>query len=247
MSIFSHIKRELIRIIRRLTTNQYPSYDEIVRLEWHYYIDLIQDDMVVFDVGAHLGEQTMFFHNVMNSQGVVHAFEPSKDIFDKLKQISELGAFSGKIIVNNLALSDKEGLLEFHTYSDARLNTLIERDNDHINQLSESVVSIPTTTLDKYCLQNEIYYIDFVKIDVEGAELAVLKGAEQYLKENRIKQGIFEFGNTWFEIGINPQEVREYLEQFGYTLRNIVPNTPLFPMINSNNAHFSMIIFELAE
>ena len=76
-------------------------------------------------------------------------------------------------------------------------------------------------TLDHYCDINNINSIDFIKIDVEGAEKMIIEGGNNMFKEKKIKAGLFEIGETLKDAGTTEQEIATILEGFGY---NIVKN-----------------------
>ena len=76
-------------------------------------------------------------------------------------------------------------------------------------------------TLDHYCDINNINSIDFIKIDVEGAEKMIIEGGNNMFKEKKIKAGLFEIGETLKDAGTSEQEIATILEGFGY---NIVKN-----------------------
>ena len=76
-------------------------------------------------------------------------------------------------------------------------------------------------TLDHYCDINNIDSIDFIKIDVEGAEKMIIEGGKNMFKEKKIKAGLFEIGETLKDAGTSEEEIATILENYGY---NIVKN-----------------------
>ena len=88
---------------------------------------------------------------------------------------------------------------------------------------------IAATTIDDYCEKNNVEKIDLLKIDVEGAELQVMRGARRMLKSKKIECLTFEFGQTTFDMGNTPEEIEEFLTEMDYEISNIVENDPLFP------------------
>lgn len=79
-------------------------------------------------------------------------------------------------------------------------------------------VSVKCMTLDEYCKSNNVELIDFVKIDVEGAEKMVIEGASEMLKKKKIKAGLFEYGSTLKNAGTSAQEIVTILESYGYNI-----------------------------
>jgi hypothetical protein len=103
------------------------------------------------------------------------------------------------------------------------------------------IEEIPATTVDDYCDEKGIGQIDLLKIDTEGAELQVMKGARKMLKSRRIKCLTFEFGQTTFDMGNRPEEIEDFLAEMNYNVRNIVKGNPVFPGRESvETAKFSM-------
>jgi hypothetical protein len=88
---------------------------------------------------------------------------------------------------------------------------------DQLNQ-DITVLNVKCQTLDSYCSEHGIQQIDFIKIDVEGAEKFVLEGAKDMLQSHRIKAGIFEVGETLSDAGTSTEEVCALLENYGYVI-----------------------------
>ena len=89
--------------------------------------------------------------------------------------------------------------------------------------------SVQTIALDDFCTQQGIDRIHLLKIDVEGAEYQVLKGAKMLLQAKRIDCIVFEFGVTSFDMGNTPEEIKTLLHSSGYGIRNVVSGDPIFP------------------
>ena len=88
---------------------------------------------------------------------------------------------------------------------------------------------VPSVSLDDYCAEREIDRIDLLKVDVEGAELDVLRGSERLLRTRAVRCCVFEFGATTLEYGVDPGSISTYLASCGYSLRNLVERDPVFP------------------
>jgi FkbM family methyltransferase len=146
---------------------------------------------------------------------------------------------------NCLCLSDQIGIAKFHTYDNdhATWNTMADRPLHKygIDIKPVSTEKVQTTTIDEYCDSNNIQQIDLLKIDVEGAEYQVIKGASRMMREHRIRCVVFEFGQTTFDMGNDPGEFSELIRSQGYRLRNLVKGSPVFPGgISATKARFSM-------
>lgn len=216
----------------------------VEQCEWKFYLDYLREGMVAFDVGAHVGELTLLFSKFVGDKGHVNAFEASRAGFKRLKTACELSGRSN-IVLNNVALADREGVVKLHVYDRDHLSwsSLAERPLHKYGIPVQPVGAeeVPATTIDAFCEKNTIFRVDLLKIDVEGAEYQVLLGARRMLQEKRIRCCVFEFGATTFDMGNSPEAIEDYLTGLGYTLCNIVGGDPVFPGRSSaETARFSM-------
>jgi FkbM family methyltransferase len=222
------------------------SYAEVERAEQIFYLEYLREGMTIFDVGANVGELTLLFSRFTAGAGggIVHAFEPSRAAFERLEIVCR-AANRQSVVLNNLALSDKSGFIRLHVYADDYLsfNSQAARPMKDYGLDIEPVgiEEIRATTVDDYCDEKGIERIDLLKIDTEGAELQVMKGARKMLKSGRVKCMTFEFGQTTFDMGNRPEEIEDFLAEMNYNVRNIVRGNPVFPGRESiDTAKFSM-------
>ena len=212
--------------------------------EWKFYLDYLREGMVAFDVGAYVGELTLLFSKFVGDKGQVHAFEASSASFKRLKTVCEASGRSN-IVLNNVALADREGMVKLHVYDHDHLSwsSLAERPLHEygIPIRPAGTEEVPATTVDAFCEKHGVFRIDLLKLDIEGAEYQALLGARRMLQEKRIRCCVFEFGATTFDMGNSPEAIEEYLTGVGYTLCNIVRGDPVFPGRGSaQTARFSM-------
>lgn len=227
-------------ILRSLRT---PGFEEVEREERAFYRSYVRDGMTVFDVGAHVGALTMLFSKLAGS-GAVHAFEPAPAAFDEL-QSAVTRAQAINVVPNRRALSDRPGRVRLHCYGGPfqAFNSLADRPLADYGVDAGPVrhEAVEATTLDAYCAAANVERIDLLKIDVEGAELQVLRGAEAMLAARRIGCVAFEFGQATFDMGNNPREITALFDLHGYRLSNLVKGARLFPGGNSaRTACFAM-------
>jgi FkbM family methyltransferase len=208
---------------------------DVERAEYCFYINYLRPGMIVFDVGANVGGLTVLFHKFVSLGGSVHAFECNAGTFKRLELVMKAfcGAEESSIFLNPTALSEtaEARCLYEYPYGNASWTTLANR---HIllpsGERAEPIQrTIVTSTLDKYCELKSVSHIDLLKLDVEGAELAVLRGAVNLLAAHRIKCIAFEFGQTLFDMGNEPGEILDLLENHGYRTKNLITADPLFP------------------
>ena len=150
------------------------------------------EPLTIFDVGANIGNYSKVLHEIFGDRATIHSFEPSQKTFEHLKKnISGIN----NVIPNNFGLSNDEGCSTLYSDDDGSgLASLYQRNLDHHNIIISQSEKITLSTIDKYCAENQINNIHFLKLDVEGHELKVLEGACRMLHEKRIDGIQFEFG-----------------------------------------------------
>jgi len=183
--------------------------------------------MFVFDVGANIGIYSLLGAKLVGQCGSVHAFEPTPATFAQLVANVMLNGFNW-IHLNQKAVSEKSGTSLLYLYKQNPINSLARQDwvGQPLGQ-----IAIETVTLDEYVSEQALPRVDLVKIDVEGAEILVLKGARQLLNGPNPPAVICEFSDkTTHGFGYDAMELRQFLEDQGYKLyrwelgsRSLVP------------------------
>lgn len=162
------------------------------------------------DIGANEGLMTGILAKAVGKSGSILSFEPHPEIFAKLSAHADSwmgkGIGIGRIECRQLALSDHEG--------SATLSMPEEFDGNRgtatLEATSGAGIQVSTARLDDILPPGQ--KIGVLKIDVEGHELAVFKGAAQAIAEGRVRDIIFEEHATY------PSEVSEHLEGAGYSV-----------------------------
>ena len=131
-----------------------------------------KDKKHAVDIGANIGFMTAYFGANWSQ---VTAFEPTPDIFKCLQK----NCNKSNITLINKALSDTEKNVLFATSGKSEINQIVS-DTQFLKRYWNHI-TVPAVTLDSLNLLD----IDIIKIDVEGHELAVVKGAEQTIKKNK--------------------------------------------------------------
>jgi len=143
-----------------------------------FYTRLIPKSALIFDVGANIGDRVALF-NKLNAKTI--AVEPQSYCVNYLKT-----RFKNKLIIENVALGEKEGVGEIYV---SNANTLSSMSKKWIDKMKEKRFKeyewnkkekIQITTLDKLIEKHGLPY--FCKIDVEGYEFEVLKGLTKKIK-----------------------------------------------------------------
>jgi FkbM family methyltransferase len=173
----------------------------------------VGDEPIIFDIGANLG-QTILKIKAIFPNSNLHSFEPSKICF---KELIKKFANTDKLVLNNKAVGSEKGALEFNEYSWSALNSFLKRAFTQSEIVDTYFVDI--VSVDDYCSENNIPYINLLKTDTEGFELNVLKGASRIMDENRVQ---FVFVEIFFHENYIGQssfsEIFNYLSQKGFNM-----------------------------
>lgn len=152
----------------------------------------------------------------------IHAFEPSPASFLQLRTrlddaVARVGSQDISVLLNEIAVGKAPARAELSIVSPTGgTNTLVPFD-DAVGQ----TVSVPVTTLDDYAAMNELTDIDFVKVDTEGNDLAVLEGASNLLEGRRIRWIQFEYNHRWVSSRTYLRDAFALAERHGYKLGKI--------------------------
>lgn len=207
--------------------------------EWRYLQRFLKPDMVFLDVGANQGEYTLFAAKRL-TKGAVIAFEPVDEIYEQLHRNIALNHFIN-IKTLKLGLSDSVGVLPIYEMQATGANheglaTLFQ------SELRGKVIQqIQLDTLDNLALQLNLQRIDFIKVDIEGAELSMLKGARETISRFRPQVMVEMNDDTFKAAGYSKTQVIEFFDQLGYKANAIDRQGELIPILSFNI--FSNVIF----
>jgi FkbM family methyltransferase len=176
----------------------------------------------VFDVGANCGMWSREVVSV-NPQVTLHGFEPDVSAYEVLCD----GRWPTTVRFTNTAVGSERTTQQFHVFGSGNVHNSLYPNADH-RTLAKREVAVET--LDDYCRDNNIQLIDYLKIDVEGNELAVLRGAARLLREHQIRLVQLEYGDKWVDSRSLLKDLYEQSERFGYHLFKLVPYGKLIPM-----------------
>ena len=171
---------------------------------------------VALDAGANIGDWSERFVRTTDG-GRVFAFEPVADTFHALRTRF---AAEPKVECVNAALSDQPGRCEI------RVTGTLSGSNSVYAMPGETgvrVESIAAISGDAFLTERGVRSVDFLKIDVEGHEVAVLRGFQQTIAERRIRFIQWEYNKTWIPAHVSLRDVFSLLEPAGYCLCKLRP------------------------
>lgn len=190
------------------------------------FVNLIKPKSVILDIGANIGLFSLIGAKKLNSDVKIIAFEPAKSTFITLNKNIELNNFKDVIQTEQLALSNINGkgvlsspdnIKEQYLSGDA-FNFVKSSDVDSID-------SIIMKRLDDYLSENDIFRVDFIKIDVEGAELMCFMGADKLLSSEHKPIILFEcVESTCERFGYNKIDLLMYLTNRNYLVKELELN-----------------------
>lgn len=169
-----------------------------------------------FDVGANLGQYTLMAAPICRE---VHCFEATPDTFAMLDYNIHQNNLKNSV-ANQLAIADMSGEVDI---VEARIGNLGASSIRPSQQVSGRIFRVPSISIDEYC-ERERARPDLIKIDVEGAELLVLRGAGRTLRDHR-PLVIIEFCEVnQRQFGFTIKCLEDYLQGCSYDLFRIVEN-----------------------
>jgi FkbM family methyltransferase len=171
---------------------------------------------VFFDVGANLGLFTLTAAQRIGPSGHVYAFEPSQREAHYLRRNLELNQLTNVTVVTQ-AVSDQCGTARFAIAADGGNNSLMR--NAHPQQQIQAWQEVEVTTLDTFIAAHAMLRVDLMKIDVEGGEVDVLRGAARLLNGQRPPTILCEFCDvTAAGFNSSGQILYDTFVSFGYQL-----------------------------
>lgn len=180
----------------------------------------IKKDFVIIDIGANVGLMTLQFAQLV-PEGKVYSFEPTHYALNRLKKNLDLNPnLSPRItVINSFVSENTTSSPNIIAFSSWKVNG--ERNNnDHPVHLGtpKSTEGVPSITLDDFCSSENMEKIDFIKIDTDGHEYEVFKGAQNAISKYK-PIIIFEIGlYVMDEKNISFSYYFDYFTNLGYSL-----------------------------
>ena len=179
-------------------------YSEIY-LKNGYSQELLAEGMNIIDIGANVGVYTVLAAEKVGKNGRVVAVEPEPKNYKQLLGNIKLNNFQN-VISKNIAMTNHEGTEKLYLFSSLASHSLIFPEDKN------SYIEVPVKTIDKLLEELDIKKIDIIKIDAEGAEIPILKGAEKALRANPNMKMFIASYHYPSEV----KEVRQFLDARGF-------------------------------
>lgn len=194
--------------------------------------EFLPEDGIILDIGANIGGFTLPLAKAIAPQGVVFAYEPDFQNVSQLQINTELNQLDN-VVVLPLALQD-----DFLT---AKVSLYVRRSADNVglvNRGLSTILRMPTynvrkekafsSTIDAQVRKHRMPKVDFIKIDVEGAEFKVLRGGYRTIAKYR-PIILYEFSTIIDEMTKTKSSIRafNYLKHMGYRQYEMIKGKPL--------------------
>lgn len=172
---------------------------------------------VVFDVGCHFGEWTSSLLAQPGNSTLVHAFEPSASSAARAR-----AALGEAAVIHQVAMSSTKGRSALQiVHEGAGSNSLVPFTDKA--RMSGGVEVVELNTVDDFAAAQGIDEITLLKIDAEGHDLEVMRGASEHLRRNRIHLVQFEYNLRWIDARLFLLDAFELLTGHGYRLGKVTP------------------------
>lgn len=169
---------------------------------------------VVVDCGAYFGEFTLYAAKAAGEEGRVIAFEPDPEVYKRLEANVALNGLSNVLLVRKGVWS-KDDALKF-TSDDIKGHSFM------LAQPGERAEALPVVSLDNELARLGVKRVDFIKMDIEGAEIEAIKGARRTLESNDVELAIGSYHKV--DGKKTCQELERLLVEFGYSVETSHPS-----------------------
>ncbi len=181
-------------------------------VEFNLIQKISREEDVIVDIGANIGVYSFWFSKCINDKGRIFSFEPDRKNLERFKYGFSLNHISS-LSIHDIAISDKNGEAKFFSGLDEQSSLFYESEKS-----AQQFTTVKTQTLDDFCKQNNLATINFLKIDVEGAEWFVLKGASELLQNKSIKIIQLELNNHINKFNLKIDDVVDMMSNYQYEL-----------------------------
>lgn len=225
-----HVVKELIGIYQRPMKQKLNlKYISPQSFEEQIYCSVVFKDDICYDIGANIGEVSLLLARLTGEHGYVFAFEPVWPTYIKLcKKVQEPADSRALIITVPLGFAGDEKVATIQVPSgDFGMGSLAQAEDWSRVLPGSEIMSYKCqfATLDGFIQSSKLPAPDFIKIDVEGAELLVLQGAHKFFEDGHRPIMLIELFAPWesaFNYG--PWEVLSLLTALGYSFLFACPN-----------------------
>ncbi|HUA55663.1 MAG TPA: FkbM family methyltransferase [Candidatus Sulfotelmatobacter sp.] len=236
------VGRTRLLVAHDMTEAAYNMYFGLAEFEeMGLVLHALRPDDVFVDVGANIGSYTVIAAGAVGARSF--SFEPAPATFSKFLDNIHLNDIASRVSARNMAVGSKTGVINFTTMLDCM---------NHVSSDSENVgksAMVPLVTLDDALSGSPV---TILKIDVEGFEAEVIKGATAAIRCDSLLAVIMEFNGSGSRYGFDEDDLHRYMIDAGFSLIDYDPLQRKITLIeakplNRGNAVYARNIGRLRE
>jgi FkbM family methyltransferase len=207
--------------------------------------NIVKTGMVCMDIGANIGHMTLHLARKVGISGKVFAFEPLPHIYQKLQNNIKRNSFENIVSAYELALSNQTGMATIG-YADNMtenqgMGSLVNIKNDVVKYQRQ----IQTKTIDEFVREMKIRRLDFLKIDIQGAEILLLDGGKEVFSSLSPDLVIEISPIDLACCGNSPHDLIEILINYKYKIYEIKANGNIGKQLTMNEFKNTSRLFDV--
>jgi len=169
-----------------------------------FVLHYLQPDDIFFDIGANVGVYTVLASKVKKAKTI--CVEPLYSTYEKLLDNIQINRLNSRVVAEHIGLSNEKSSLYFTTNRDTMNSVALSTDDDK--------QEVKVDTLDNLSKRHGIPKI--IKIDVEGYEANVLKGAKEILADDNLEIIVLELNGSGVKFGYSDDDIHYDLKNYGF-------------------------------
>jgi FkbM family methyltransferase len=188
----------------------------------------IFEDGDILDVGANIGYTSCVFATVLKPGSKIYAFEPDQISFEILQETVRHKNLSAAIEPVHQAVGCSDGSLKFwHNERHSADHRVVTEQFSNTCADGAQISTVPATTVDTFVKSRNVQNISFIKIDVQGYELAVCEGMTNTLEKSPLAVVCLEYSpDALRELGFEPHKLLDFFRTRGYDLYVLTREQP---------------------
>lgn len=198
-----------------------------------FLIHLLRKQDFFIDVGANIGSYTVLASGHIGA--TTYSFEPVPSTFSSLIQNISINQIGQKVTAFNVAVGSQKGCINFTSSFDTLNHVASGEETD--------VIKVPVDTLDNILVDQRVPLV--LKIDVEGFETEVLKGATHVLQEGGLKAIIIELNGSGARYGYDERSIHDQFLSLGFKPHQYDPKKRMLSIIETFGSHNTIYIRDL--
>jgi FkbM family methyltransferase len=174
----------------------------------------------ILDVGANIGYTACVFASARKAPAKIYAFEPDLASFATLEETIRRKHLGDSVEVFNMAVGSADGSLEFwHNEEHSADHRVVTEQFKTSRPAGEKIATVAVTSVDNFVVARHLQNVSFIKIDVQGYELAVCEGMRKTIEKFPAMCIAFEYAPDGMrELGFEPTALLDFFRSTGYQL-----------------------------